>query len=74
MIISTAPLRLSYLGGGTDYEMYSKEYGGKVIGSTINKKVYVFINELSPIAEENIRFTYILALAIQVNSPAALVS
>jgi D-glycero-alpha-D-manno-heptose-7-phosphate kinase len=58
MIISTAPLRLSYLGGGTDYEMYSKEYGGKVIGSTINKKVYVFINELSPIAEENIRFTY----------------
>lgn len=58
MIISTAPLRLSYLGGGTDYEMYSKEYGGKIIGSTINKKVYVFINELSPIAEENIRFTY----------------
>jgi D-glycero-alpha-D-manno-heptose-7-phosphate kinase len=58
MIISSAPLRISYLGGGTDYHLYYKEFGSIVIGSAINKRVYVFLNELSKVATENIRFTY----------------
>jgi len=58
MIISSAPLRISYLGGGTDYHSYYMEFGSIIIGSAINKRVYVFLNELSKIANENIRFTY----------------
>jgi D-glycero-alpha-D-manno-heptose-7-phosphate kinase len=58
MIASSAPLRISYLGGGTDYQNYFSQYGGLVLGASINMKVYVFLNELSKVAEENVRFTY----------------
>ena len=58
MIASSAPLRISYLGGGTDYQNYFGQYGGLVIGASINMKVFVFLNELSTVAEENVRFTY----------------
>jgi D-glycero-alpha-D-manno-heptose-7-phosphate kinase len=57
MIASSAPLRISYLGGGTDYQNYFGQYGGLVIGASINMKVFVFLNELSTVAEENVRFT-----------------
>ena len=58
MIASSAPLRISYLGGGTDYQNYFSQYGGLVLGASINMKVFVFLNELSKVAEENVRFTY----------------
>lgn len=58
MIISSAPLRISFCGGGTDYKNFYEKYGGGVIGTAIDQKVYVFINPLSKFSEENIRFTY----------------
>jgi D-glycero-alpha-D-manno-heptose-7-phosphate kinase len=58
MILTRAPLRISYIGGGSDYPEFSNVYGGNVVGATINKFVYVVVNELSEIAEENLRFTY----------------
>jgi D-glycero-alpha-D-manno-heptose-7-phosphate kinase len=58
VIISSAPLRISFCGGGTDYRSYFSNYGGGVLGAAIDKRVYVFINPLSKFSEENIRFTY----------------
>jgi D-glycero-alpha-D-manno-heptose-7-phosphate kinase len=58
MIVSRAPLRISLLGGGTDYPDFFKENGGICIAASINKYVFVFANKLPEIAEQKIRFTY----------------
>lgn len=44
MIIVRAPLRISFVGGGSDLQDFYKIYPGKVISATINKYVYVVIN------------------------------
>ena len=44
MIISRTPLRISFVGGGTDFEDYYKINGGAVISTTINKYIYVTVN------------------------------
>ena len=45
MIISKTPLRISFVGGGTDLpSFYEKDYGS-VLSSTIDKHVYVIIKE-----------------------------
>lgn len=44
MIISRTPLRISFVGGGTDFEDYYKIDGGAVISTTINKYIYVTVN------------------------------
>lgn len=41
MIISRAPLRISFFGGGTDYPEYFREHNGAVLGTAINKHSYV---------------------------------
>jgi len=40
-----SPLRLSFTGGGTDLPGYYRFHGGQVISTTIDKYVYVTINE-----------------------------
>lgn len=44
MIISRAPLRISFVGGGTDLKDFYEKYPGRVISSTIDKYVYTAIN------------------------------
>lgn len=44
MIITRAPLRISFCGGGTDVPGFYHQETGKVISMTINKYVYVFVN------------------------------
>lgn len=44
MIISRAPLRISFVGGGTDLPRYASKYGGEVISGAIDKYVYVTVN------------------------------
>lgn len=44
MIITRTPLRVSFVGGGTDLPGYANKYGGKVISAAINKCVYVTVN------------------------------
>ena len=58
MIISKTPLRVSFLGGGTDYPSFFNSNEGYVLGTTINKYVYVNILPLPEFAEERYRFTY----------------
>ena len=45
VIISKAPLRLAFAGGGTDIEPYVSDYGGEVINISIDKFVYTKITK-----------------------------
>ena len=45
MIISRTPLRISLLGGGTDYPQWYSEYRGAILGATIDKYCYVIIHD-----------------------------
>lgn len=45
MIITQTPLRISFVGGGTDLPDFYKNYGGAVISSAIDKYVYVIVKE-----------------------------
>ncbi len=55
MIISRSPLRISLMGGGSDLHDFYKKDGGHSLTFTINKYVYLAINE--PFADE-IRLSY----------------
>ncbi len=41
MIISRTPLRISFLGGGSDYPQFYMEHGGAILGTSIDKYCYV---------------------------------
>jgi D-glycero-alpha-D-manno-heptose-7-phosphate kinase len=45
MIISQTPLRMSFLGGNTDYRDYFLNYGGLVLSTTIDKYIYCIVKE-----------------------------
>jgi D-glycero-alpha-D-manno-heptose-7-phosphate kinase len=54
-----APLRISYVGGGTDYpEFFKHNTGAGVIAAAIDQYVYLYAHPLSEVADENLRFTY----------------
>jgi len=44
MIISKTPLRMSFVGGGSDLRVYYQHRYGAVISTTINKYVYITVN------------------------------
>jgi len=43
MIISQTPLRISFLGGNTDFPAYYEKYGGVVLTTTIDKFIYCIV-------------------------------
>lgn len=43
MLISRAPVRISFGGGGTDLPAYYERYGGMVVSTTINYYVYTIL-------------------------------
>lgn len=44
MIITRTPLRMSFVGGGSDIEAYYKQNGGSVISTTIDRYVYLNVH------------------------------
>ena len=44
MIISKTPLRVSFVGGGTDLPSFCKKERGAVISASINKHIYIIIH------------------------------
>lgn len=58
MIITKTPLRISFLGGGTDYPDHFLQHGGQTLGAAIGKYSYVIINELANLFDYNIRVSY----------------
>ena len=45
MIISRTPLRMSFVGGGSDISNFYLEHGGAVISTTIDKYVYINLHK-----------------------------
>lgn len=45
MIISRTPLRMSFVGGGSDLPAFYRRHGGAVLSAAVNKYVYVNINK-----------------------------
>jgi len=45
MILSKAPLRMSYVGGGSDISTFYRDEIGAVLSTAINKYVYVAVNK-----------------------------
>jgi D-glycero-alpha-D-manno-heptose-7-phosphate kinase len=45
MIISKTPLRMSFVGGGTDLSVFYRRYGGAVVSTAIDKFVYITVNK-----------------------------
>ena len=58
MIISMTPLRVSFLGGGTDYPEHFCEHGGATLGGSINKYSYITVNPLAEFFDHRIRVSY----------------
>lgn len=48
MIISRTPFRVSFFGGGTDYDPWYREHGGAVLSTTINRYCYLNCRHLPP--------------------------
>ena len=60
-VVSKTPLRISFLGGGTDIPYFYKKYGGATFSIAINKFVYVTVKRHSEYFIENslIHISYI---------------
>jgi D-glycero-alpha-D-manno-heptose-7-phosphate kinase len=58
MIITSTPLRISFFGGGTDYPVWFRQYGGSVLSTTINKCCYITCRALPPFFEYHSRISY----------------
>jgi D-glycero-alpha-D-manno-heptose-7-phosphate kinase len=44
MIISKTPLRMSFVGGGSDLPAFYREHGGAVLSTSVNRYVYIALN------------------------------
>lgn len=58
MLITKAPFRVSFFGGGTDFYDYYAVYGGQVLSTTIDKYCYVTMRHLPPYFEYRNQATY----------------
>jgi D-glycero-alpha-D-manno-heptose-7-phosphate kinase len=58
MIITSTPLRISFFGGGTDYPVWYRQYGGSVLSTTIDKRCYITCRRLPPFFEYHSRISY----------------
>ena len=44
MIITKTPFRISFVGGGSDLPSFYRQYGGKVLSTTIDKYMYISLH------------------------------
>lgn len=56
MIVTRAPLRIPFGGGGTDLPSYYSRYGGFILSAAINRYVFISLNRLK--VEDNYRIKY----------------
>ena len=69
MVISRAPIRVSFLGGGTDFPDHFRQHGGAVLATAINRYAYVTVQPfLAEYFDHKIRLAYRRSEAV--NSPA----
>ena len=57
-VTTMTPLRVSFMGGGTDFPRYYLEHGGIVVSAGIQAHVYVTVMKYSPMFGERYRISY----------------
>lgn len=57
-VLTLAPLRISFLGGGTDISDFYNLHTGKVVSAAISKYVYVHVKRHDPLFQERYRVSY----------------
>lgn len=57
-VLSMAPLRISFLGGGSDIPSFYEKHPGGVVSAAIDKYVYVHIKRHHPLFQERYRVSY----------------
>lgn len=58
MIITKTPFRMSFFGGGTDFNGFFNEHGGAVLSTTFDKYAYVTVRHLPPFFDYKTHITY----------------
>ena len=58
MIITKTPFRMSFFGGGTDFNGFFNEHGGAVLSTTFDKYAYVTVRHLPPFFDYKNHITY----------------
>jgi len=59
LVITRTPIRISFLGGGTDYaEFFEPHGGGEVLAAAIDKFCYLKVNTLHDFFEYRLRVSY----------------
>ena len=58
MIITQTPVRISFLGGGTDYPAFFRQEGGATIATTINHYNLITVHRLTRFADHCLRVHY----------------
>jgi D-glycero-alpha-D-manno-heptose-7-phosphate kinase len=59
MVITRTPLRISFLGGCTDYPEYFEKHGGAVLGTAVDKSAYFNLSHFySPMFDYSLRIAY----------------
>lgn len=58
MIITRTPYRLSFFGGGTDYNAWFEDNGGVVVAAAIARYCYLTVRRLPPFFEHKSRVVY----------------
>ncbi len=48
MILTRAPLRITFGGGGTDLPSYYRKYGGELVAAAIDKYIYIGLHRIFP--------------------------
>ena len=67
MIISRTPLRISFVGGGTDLPDFADEHGGAVVSTAIDKYIHAIV---APRFEGDIRVSYSRTEIVPMRSPS----
>ena len=57
-MVTRSPLRISFIGGGTDFPKYFEDYGGFFVSTAINRYIYCTIKKHSTSFRENFRLNY----------------
>lgn len=58
MIYTKTPFRMSFFGGGTDFQPYFEEHGGAVLSTTFDKYCYVSVRHLPRFFDYRSQLTY----------------
>jgi D-glycero-alpha-D-manno-heptose-7-phosphate kinase len=58
MIITRTPFRLSFFGGGSDYNAWFSEHQGLIIGTTFHRYCYISVRPLPPFFDYKTRVVY----------------